>query len=150
MTGRNFDRHIILFIICLTVVAALVRFPVSFGADDSPEPVAPSPCGSFPEESVRLDSLRTLFADLRVVKNCKVDEAGSRGKVDLVVSNLNDKTDLLGKDWKTLIRCYRSGHCEIADKVNDVTFRFRTESLEGVEYATLPLHVLHALAELRR
>lgn len=149
MTSRISDKAVLTLVVALAAMVLMLRFPISFGGDGATDAGAPSPSW-IAEQSVRLDSLRTLVDRLCGVKRCTMDISGSRRNKVLKVSSLFDKTDLLGKDWERLVREYRSERCEIRVSGDEVSFRWDAEESDGVEYVTLPLHVLHALAEIRR
>lgn len=137
-------------IITISVVALLVKFPISFGDDEKVNGQQEQQLATLPEQSLRLDSLVSLMGLLRNAKGCSVELTRLRGSAILTVGDLNDKTDMLGKDWQRMVREYKSGVCEILVNGNDVTFQFKIDMFRGVEYVTLPLHVLHALAELNQ
>ena len=143
-------QHLITAIIAISVVTLLVKFPISFGGDDKVNGQQEQQAATLPEQSLRLDSLVSLMDILRNSKGCSVALTRLRGSAILKVGDLNDKTDLLGKDWQRLINEYKSGLCQIMVNGNDVTFQCKKEIFQGVEYVTLPLHVLHALAELKQ
>jgi hypothetical protein len=150
MNKPKHRQHLITAIIAISVVALLVKFPISFGGEDKENGQQPQQAATLPEQSIRLDSLVSLMDILRNSKSCSVDLTRPRGRAILKVGDLNDKTDLLGKDWQRLIKEYKSSLCEIMVNGNDVTFQCKTEMFQEVEYVTLPLHVLHALAELKQ
>ena len=150
MTGRISDKGLVTLFAALVAVVLMVRFPISFGNDGAADATEASPTTEIAEQWVRLDSLKSLVGRLCEVKHCSMETSASGPMIVLKVSGLYDKTDLLGRDWPRLVRQYRSSRRGIELAGDDIIFQCEPEELEGVEYVQIPLHVLHALAEIRR
>jgi hypothetical protein len=138
-----------LLVFSIIVVAILVWFPISFGSHEENGEPQVTQDENIPEQSLKLDSLQSLIGILRDSKGCSFSLIRSRGRANLDVKNLNDKTDLLGKDWLRLVGEYKSKNCQIRVDGTNVYFQFEIARSGGVEYVTIPIHVLHALAELK-